>query len=150
MPAEVNLHLNQSRVGLILSSLEGGNYASMQYLLCGLPVVTTRNRGGRDSFFHEDYVIWADDNPTSVAQAVSELISRDLDPMQIRAATLDRINKHRRVFQSWVQSAVAPHTAPHWETYFFHKLLGKHSPLQLARLKFSSQLRSFTCKIGSS
>jgi hypothetical protein len=47
---EIAVHLNRSQVGLMLSEIEGINYASIQYLLCGLPVVTTRNRGGRDAF----------------------------------------------------------------------------------------------------
>src|SRR5438128_2466951 len=44
--SEVNACLNICRVGLCLSAVEGANYASIQYLLCGLPVVSTHSRGG--------------------------------------------------------------------------------------------------------
>jgi hypothetical protein len=49
-PLQVAENLNRSRVGLCLSSAEGANYASMEYLLCGLSVVSTQNIGGRDHF----------------------------------------------------------------------------------------------------
>ena len=48
---EVNNFLNQCKVGIILSEVEGANYASIQYLLAGLPVVSTKSKGGRDVFF---------------------------------------------------------------------------------------------------
>ena len=47
---EVRRILVQSRCGLALSAQEGAMYASGEYLLAGLPVVTTRSRGGRDAF----------------------------------------------------------------------------------------------------
>ena len=42
-------HLNRARVGLCLSAREGAMFASMEYLLSGLPIVTTPSMGGRDS-----------------------------------------------------------------------------------------------------
>ena len=33
---------------------EGANYSSSEYLLCGLPVVSTESSGGRDYWF-DDY-----------------------------------------------------------------------------------------------
>lgn len=45
---EVNAALNRAAVGLCLSSVEGSNYASMEYMLAGLPVVSTPSVGGRD------------------------------------------------------------------------------------------------------
>ena len=47
----------QSRCGLILSSEEGACFAATEYLLCGLPVVTTPSVGGREAFFDPDYVV---------------------------------------------------------------------------------------------
>ncbi len=48
--SDINTAINQCRVGLCLSAVEGAMYASMQYLLAGLPVVSTQSRGGRDEF----------------------------------------------------------------------------------------------------
>ena len=55
-PEEVNQALNQCAVGLALSREEGSMFASIQYLLAGLPVVSTPSLGGRDDFYHPDYV----------------------------------------------------------------------------------------------
>jgi hypothetical protein len=45
---EIPAWLNQARVGLCLSAYEGCMRASAEYLLCGLPIVSTPNIGGRD------------------------------------------------------------------------------------------------------
>jgi hypothetical protein len=92
---EVNAAYNRARVGLCLSSAEGAMWASIQYLLAGLPVVTTRNLGGRDEFFDPAYTRWVDDDPEAVADAVAELIKLDLDPWMIREATLTKVAAHR-------------------------------------------------------
>lgn len=137
---EIVRHLNESRVGLILSALEGANYASIQYLLCGLPVVTTRNRGGRDAFFDPDHVIWADDFPEAVARAVDDLIARKLDPLVVREAALRRVHEHRTVFMGTVERIVREAGGdigrlPDWDGFFCNKLLARKSSLDLCRLK---------------
>ncbi len=38
--------IKRAKVGLLLSEEEGACYASLEYLLCGLPVVSTPSRGG--------------------------------------------------------------------------------------------------------
>lgn len=103
---ELNAAYNQARVGLCLSQTEGVMFASLQYLLAGLPVVTTRNLGGRDEFFNADHVRWVDDDPLAVARAVGELIALDLDPQAIRDAALVKVGEHRRRMQTWLQEAI--------------------------------------------
>lgn len=71
-PQQVATLMNQSLCGLSLSQAEGGNYATTEYLLCGLPVVTTQNLGGRDIYLNETNSIYVDDeSPESVAKAVN-------------------------------------------------------------------------------
>jgi hypothetical protein len=131
-PEQVAFHLNQAKVGLILSEFEGANYASIQYLLCGLPVVTTYNRGGRDAFFDPDYVVWSEDSPESVSSSVDNLIARNLDPQFIRHRTLDIMNRHRKalllliddILKQELGSRFAP---PSWAQYFSNKLLKHYS-----------------------
>ena len=53
---QVNAALDRAAVGLILSEVEGSSYASMEYLLAGLPVVSTPSKGGRDVFFDSEYL----------------------------------------------------------------------------------------------
>ena len=139
--SEVADCLNQAQVGLILSELEGANYASIQYLLCGLPVVTTVNRGGRDAFFHEDYVIWAEDSSQSVADAVSALIARKLDPLSVREKVLNRIREHREVFMRTVEEIIVAQgrreqNFPMWDTFFSNKLLERWSRLELRLIRW--------------
>ena len=131
-PEQVALHLNQARVGLILSDLEGANYASIQYLLCGLPVVTTMNRGGRDAFFNPDYVIWSEDSPEAVNLSVQKLIDRNLDPHFIRERTLAIVNQHRHRFIVLITNIFAREigpkfVVPSWDKFFCNKLLKYYS-----------------------
>ena len=45
--------LNKCKIGLALSSREGSCYASTEYLLCGLPVISTKSDGGRQVWYDE-------------------------------------------------------------------------------------------------
>jgi glycosyltransferase involved in cell wall biosynthesis len=103
---EINAAYNQARVGLCLSRVEGFMGASIQYLLAGLPVVTTANVGGRDEFFDPAYVRWVEDCPEAVAAAVDELVSLNLDPQMIREATLAKMKQHRGRLQAWIQETI--------------------------------------------
>jgi glycosyltransferase involved in cell wall biosynthesis len=94
-PAEVNQALNQCAVGLALSREEGSMLASIQYLLAGLPVVSTASRGGRDDFYHPDYTRIVDATPRAVADGVAELKRCEVAADEIRARTLARMWEHR-------------------------------------------------------
>jgi glycosyltransferase involved in cell wall biosynthesis len=69
---EVNDLLNKSKVGLCLSSQEGAMYSSVEYLLCGLPIVSTKSTGGRDVFFTDTNCIIAEDSIESVSSCVQQ------------------------------------------------------------------------------
>ncbi len=143
---EVALHLVRARVGLILSAVEGQNNASIQYLLCGLPVVTTRNRGGRDTFFTPEHVIWADDTPEAVADAVDELVSRDIDPAAVRANALRMIDQHRSVWRGAVEAILAGRPRdrreePSPDPMFKPGFMTWRSPVEVLRLKLDLRLR---------
>ncbi|TMM01198.1 MAG: glycosyltransferase [Actinobacteria bacterium] len=103
---EINAGYNRARVGLCLSGKEGVMAASVQYLMAGLPVVTTRNLGGRDEFFDPLYVRWVDAKPEAVANAVHELVGLDLDPQMIRDATLAKVEQHRDRLQAWIRQVI--------------------------------------------
>ena len=94
--------LNQAHVGAILSEVEGACNANTEYLLCGLPVVSTPSRGGRDVFYDEHTAIICEPNATSVARAVvtaaDKLKSGEFSPTEIRRRTLERIEDYRDVF----------------------------------------------------
>ena len=69
--------LNQSFCGGIFSECEGGNYSSGEYFLCGLPVVSTPSKGGRDEYFCDDNheLVY---EPSDVISAVTDLVNRQI------------------------------------------------------------------------
>lgn len=126
--AEVNEAISHSEVGLCLSAEEGAMYASVQYLLAGVPVVTTRNIGGRDELFDPELVIWADDSPAAVAAATTELIERQLAAEHVRGQTMKRIEKHRQVLIDHIQTILdrngaGRNFADEWPAVFFDKMV---------------------------
>jgi glycosyltransferase involved in cell wall biosynthesis len=91
----------RSRCGLCLSAEEGQMRASAEYMLWGLPVVSTGSIGGRDEYFDDRFCLICDDNPASIAAAVKEAVSRNLDPQAIRNAFLAKVMERRaRLLQS--------------------------------------------------
>lgn len=95
---QVNATLARAAVGLVLSRLEGSSYASMEYLLAGLPVVSTPSKGGRDVFFDPEYCIVCEPDPAAVRDAVAELRSRNIPRELVRARTLAKIQPERQRF----------------------------------------------------
>lgn len=87
--------LSHCQVGLCLSAEEGAMKASIEYLLCGMPVVSTRSIGGRDQFSDPGYWLTVDDRPEAVRDGVAELIGRAPAPDHIRHATIAKMFEHR-------------------------------------------------------
>ena len=126
LPADVNTLLNRSRVGLCLSALEGAMYAATEYLLCGLPVVSTVSVGGRDSWFDPRFTRIVPDDPRAVAEAVQELISLQISPELIRTETLNRMWEHRRRLIDLGQSIYAAnHTGREFARDFYANFRNK-------------------------
>lgn len=120
-------HFGSSHVGLCLSDREGAMYTSAEYLLCGLPVVSTPNIGGRDEYFDPGYVRIVEPNATEVEKAVYELIAEKLDPYAIRDATLSRMEPHRQRYMDFLESVFQAEEKPFNRTvaeksFRFHKL----------------------------
>ena len=107
LPAEeVNRIYNQARVGLCLSAVEGQMRASMEYMLAGLPLVSTRSVGGRDYFFDDEFCVVVRDDPRAVRDATRALIARDIPRALVRAKTMDRIGRERERFIAFVQELI--------------------------------------------
>jgi glycosyltransferase involved in cell wall biosynthesis len=135
-PAKLALALNGSRVGLCLSAVEGAMYAAVEYLLCGLPVVSTASRGGRDEWFDPDFTRIVRDDPAAVADAVNELAAMNVSPQHVRQRTLRRLWPHRRRFVARIQDVydseqVGRDFAREWYSRFFHKMGYWRDPRQV-------------------
>lgn len=128
-PAEVATALNSAAIGLCLSWLEGGMYASMEYMLCGRPVVTIPSVGGRELFYSEDYWIRCDSNPPAVGRAITDLLARSIPPSQIREDILGKQRKYRAALFDAIDGFVQQKTSWRglsWERIYFNKLLEKY------------------------
>ncbi len=118
IPAEIA----EAHCGLCLSKAEGAMFASIEYLLCGIPVVNTHNLGGRDELFPDFAVKTVPDTPEAVAEAVREFAEHAPDPEKIRAAALEKMKSHREAFRALLNDAMSPKTFPDARP-FPHKLL---------------------------
>lgn len=93
---EVVSSLNQAHCTLALSREEGAMFACVESLLCGVPVVSTRSRGGRSLFLNsENSIVLERETPEAVAKAVESLKKSPLDPTRIRKRAIQDIQKHR-------------------------------------------------------
>jgi glycosyltransferase involved in cell wall biosynthesis len=97
---------NQSYVGLCLSAVEGAMFASCEYLLCGIPVVSTPSKGGRDEFFTKENCIIVPPEPEAVAQAVEKWKQLVPDPHQIREQTLKKFYDIRRDYCVYIAKLI--------------------------------------------
>lgn len=108
---EVSQIYQQSMVGLILSGNTGDNqqgpyegacYSSSEYLLSGLPVVSTPSGGGRDFWFDNYNSIICEPIEESVKECVDILINRlnnnEIDRELIRNNQIEKMNNIRKNF----------------------------------------------------
>jgi glycosyltransferase involved in cell wall biosynthesis len=94
--------VNQARCGVVVSALEGANNASMEYFLCGLPLVTTASEGGREQMYDPRHVTVVEPDAEAVAAAVAAYQIAGPDPLEIRAAALARARAHRGRLIAWL------------------------------------------------
>lgn len=123
----VPVNFAEAHVGLCLSDIEGAMLVSAEYLLCGLPVVSTPNLGGRDAFFDSRWVSVVEPEPVAVAQAVQCLKDKNIAPHSIRQGTIARMHVHRMRFIELIQGiynerGVAADFSRDWSSVFVNKL----------------------------
>lgn len=94
--SEINEVFNESAVGLCLSAREGAMFASMEYMLAGLPVVSTPSIGGRDVYFDDEYCVIVEPDARQIRDAVAALRQRAIPRDYIAARTLDKIERDRQ------------------------------------------------------
>ncbi len=105
-PLEKNSLLNESAVGLCLSEEEGPMLASLEYMLNGLPVVSTPSKGGRDEYYEDAYCRIVSPDPIEVSKAVEELIKLKLDPEFIRNRALQKLSEDRKIYADSVSKLI--------------------------------------------
>jgi glycosyltransferase involved in cell wall biosynthesis len=105
--AQLRRILNRARCGLALSGEEGPNNASMEYFLCGLPLVTTPAKGGREEMYDPRHVRIVAPEPDAVEHAVAYFCAHPIDPMEIRASALRKAMPHRARLIEWLSGVAS-------------------------------------------
>ena len=100
----IGREIGKAACGLALSATEGAMFSCGEYTLCGIPVVNTRNLGGRDTLLPEFAVKVADDTPESVAQAVDYWVNNPIPPQDIRQGFLDKALPQKEMVQELVNT----------------------------------------------
>ncbi len=88
----------QAATGLALNESGDSCVATAKYLLCGTPVVTVPNIGGRDHFLKQPFFARADTTAESVAAAVRVLKARNLSRKEVHEATKNMFVEARKSF----------------------------------------------------
>ena len=127
-PDEVCDRINMSCSGLILSEKEGACFASSEYLLCGVPVVSTISEGGRDIWYNEYNSKIVEPCPIQIAEAVEFFKSHTPDPNKIRRMHIEQATEFRFRFSLLVRTILANNdinyidTESYFEKHFTHKM----------------------------
>lgn len=87
--------VGRATVGLCLSAEEGPMRASIEYMLCGLPVVTTPAKGGRLEMLAGPYLTVAPPDAKAVADAVAAVCAAPPEAAAVRATILSRMADER-------------------------------------------------------
>ena len=99
---------NMSYVGGIFSYIEGNCRASSEYLMCGIPVVSTMSQGGRDIWYNDYNSLICENNEESVLKCVTELknkvINCEIDAYKIRSEHISTMNYYRNKFVNYVNN----------------------------------------------
>lgn len=101
--------LNKCKIGLCLSVTEGANFASSEYLLCGLPVISVRGRGGRDIWYNKNNSIIIDDDASQLKQAIDYILNNyeNYNSEQIRNTHIKQQQDHIVLFVEHLQQLLA-------------------------------------------
>jgi hypothetical protein len=107
---QINTYYNQSRIGGIFSESEGACFASSQYLLVGLPVVSIKSSGGRDVWYNEYNSVICDNDEDSIYNACqmaqNKLASGEFNREKIRELHLQKMDEHRNTLIEYIKQRV--------------------------------------------
>lgn len=106
----------EAACGLALSAVEGAMFSCGEYTLCGVPVVNTKNLGGRDTLLPEFAVRYAADTAESIAENVDYWVNNPVNPAEIRNGFLQLAMPQKELVQELINSIAGKNV------YLPHKL----------------------------
>ena len=133
-PTDVCIKMNESFSGLILSEAEGACFSSSEYLLCGIPVVSTHSFGGRDVWYDEYNSLIVNSDVDSVAEAVQFFVDNVRDPFIIRENHIKLAKKYRSKFVDLLESIVNScgvnyiDAKKYFDNHYYHKMRNAYVP----------------------
>lgn len=132
-PNEVCIKINQAKCGLLLSAMEGACFSSSEYLLCGIPVVSTQCLGGRDVWYDDYNSIVVEPNKKDIANAVEYFIDNPRDPYKIRNNHISLAQHYRNKFigalgDIFHKEGVEIDSRIYFKEHYYHKLRKSYKP----------------------
>lgn len=101
---KLNDILNEYCFGGIFSTIEGGCNSSVEYLACGLPVLSTYCKGGRETWYNENNSILCEPDENIIKEKCKEIIEKYndnvFDSIQIRENLIKDLNIHKNKFKT--------------------------------------------------
>jgi len=140
---EVMKIYNKSYCGLIFSESEGACYSSSEYLLCGLPVISTLSRGGRDTWYTKKNSIIVEADKDKIKEAVKLCIQNTevniFNSEEIRNEHIIFTNEMRNNFIECTRKLFNKHNIlinakEYWDKTYFH--LMKHKVAKEECIKY--------------
>ena len=122
---------NKSFCGGIFSEKEGACYSSSEYLLCGLPVISTLSRGGRDTWYTQTNSIICQDNADDVKKCVELCIklcnNGTFNRNKIRNDHIQLSNEMRNNFIQYtkiifIENGIDMNADDYFNKMYFHKM----------------------------
>lgn len=105
--ANVVSQLNNSLVGGIFSMTEGACMASSEYLLSGLPVISTYSQGGRDIWYNASNSIMCKNEKNDVVKCLNDaknkLKNGFFDRQKIRDEHIKKSKEHRNRLAQYIE-----------------------------------------------
>ncbi len=130
---EVCMKMNESRCGLIMSEKEGACYSSSEYLLTGIPVVSTKSFGGRDVWYNDYNSIVCEPDEDAIAEAVQHFVDNPRDPERIRRDHIALARVYRFKFIAKLGEIFSKHSVDidpeaYFKDTFMHKFRKSYRP----------------------
>ncbi|MDY6938069.1 MAG: tetratricopeptide repeat protein [Cyanobacteriota bacterium] len=127
-PPQIHQKMTQSSCGLILSEQEGACSTVSEYLLCGIPIISTPALGGRDVWCDEYNSIICEPTSDAVAAAVKRFTNNPPEAQKIRRMYIAKAEEHREKFihktaEVFDKFEVTPiDSASYFQKNFYHKM----------------------------
>jgi glycosyltransferase involved in cell wall biosynthesis len=128
---ELSTLISGSHAGLALSAKEGAMWASVQYLLCGIPVVTTPSKGGRHFFLDDNLSYTTQPTSNAVKKTVERAKSDRRDPHEVRRSILQKMERERYRYMSFLHEDLGVLKAQDFDRFYNHVWGGETGILNL-------------------